>query len=127
MVECEVKNAMFGDGCLVFKSKISNSVIGLRSQIGEGCVIEDSLLMGADYFETYAECSALPGCTPVGIGAGTVIRRAIVDKNARIGMDCQIVNAAGVQEANREEEFYVIKDSIITVMKDSIIPSGTII
>lgn len=110
-------------------------------------VPQDSLIMGADYFETYEECSvrarearaavpsscdpswvragqagsdapcpssavapqALPGCTPIGIGAGTTIRKAIVDKNARIGMDCQIVNKDGVMEANREEQFYVIK------------------
>lgn len=52
---------------------------------------------------------ALPGCIPIGIGAGTTIKKAIVDKNARIGMDCQIINKDGVMEANREEQFYVIK------------------
>ena len=82
--------------------------------------------MGADYFETYSECSALPGCTPIGIGAGTHIKRAIVDKNARIGMDCKIVNAANVQEANMEDKFYIIKDGIVTIMKDAIIPQGTV-
>ena len=122
LVDCTVSDAMIGDGCLIQRSTIKNSLVGVRSLIFEGCTIEDSLLMGADYFETYAECSALPGCTPIGIGAGTTVRRAIIDKNARIGMDCQIVNKDGVQEANREESYYVIKDGIITIMKDSIIP-----
>jgi len=127
IVDCDLVDVMIGDGCLVQRSKIQNSLIGLRSLIGEGCTITDSLIMGADYLETYQECSALPGCTPIGVGAGSTIRKAIVDKNARIGMDCQIVNAGGVMEANKEELYYVIKDGIVTVMKDSILPAGTII
>ena len=68
-----------------------------------------------------------PGLHPIGIGAGTVIRRAIVDKNARIGMDCQLINKDNVQEANEEEKGYIIKDGIIVIVKDSYIPNGTII
>lgn len=112
LVDCSITASIVGDGCLIKKATISGSVIGLRSIVLEGCTIENSLLLGADYFETYVECSALPGCTPIGIGAGTTIRRAIVDKNARIGMDCKIINAAGVLEANHEEACYIIKDSI---------------
>jgi glucose-1-phosphate adenylyltransferase len=63
----------------------------------------------------------------VGIGAGSHIRRAIIDKNVRMGMDCKIINAAGVQEANREESFYIIKDGIVTILKDAILPPGTVI
>merc|ERR1711990_1149651 len=68
-----------------------------RSTIGEGCVIEATMIMGADYYEETHECESLPGCTPIGIGAGTTIRRAIIDKNARIGMDCKIINKDNVQ------------------------------
>jgi glucose-1-phosphate adenylyltransferase len=85
------------------------------------------MIMGADYYEETHECEDLPDCTPIGIGAGTVIRRAIVDKNARIGMDCQLINKDNVQEANEEEKGYIIKDGIIVIVKDSYIPNGTII
>ena len=60
-------------------------------------------------------------------GPNTVVRRAIVDKNSRIGANCQIINKEGVQESNREKEGFVIKDGIVVVIKDSIIPDGTII
>ena len=127
LVDVTIDSSIIGDGCSIRKSTISGSVIGLRSIINADCKIEASLLMGADYFETYSECSALPGCTPIGIGAGSHIKRAIVDKNARIGMDCKIINAKGVQEANLEEQYYIIKDGIVTIMKDAIIPQGTVI
>ena len=127
LLDANVTRSTIGDGCFVQKSVITNSMIGLRSNIQEGCVIEDSMIMGADYYEETHECESLPGCTPIGIGAGTTIRRAIVDKNARIGMDCQIINKDNVQEANCEEQGYIIKDGIIVIIKDSIIPNGTII
>ena len=63
-------------------------MIGLRSLISGGVTIEDAMIMGADYYESYEECDALPGCIPIGIGPGSVIRKAIVDKNARIGTHC---------------------------------------
>ena len=125
LVDVDIRSSLIGDGCLIKKATITDSVIGLRSIILEGCTIEKSLLMGADYFETPQECSTLPGCTPIGIGAGSTVRRAIIDKNARIGMDCKIVNAAGVLEANKEEQYYIIKDGIVVIMKDAIIPTGT--
>lgn len=53
--------------------------------------------------------------------------QAIIDKNARIGPKCQIINKEGVKEANREDQGYVIKDGIVVIIKDSCIPYGTII
>ena len=61
------------------------------------------------------------------VGAGTHVRKCIIDKNARIGSNVRIVNEAGVREANREEEGFVIKDGIVVVIKDTIIPDGTVI
>ncbi len=60
-------------------------------------------------------------------GAGTHVRKCIIDKNARIGSNVRIVNEAGVVEANREEDGFVIKDGIVVVIKDTIIPDGTVI
>jgi glucose-1-phosphate adenylyltransferase len=84
-------------------------------------------LRRADYYETLEECELLPGCLPMGIGSGSVISKCIVDKNARIGPNCQIVNKDSVVEANREEEGFVIKDGIVVIIKDSLIPAGTVI
>jgi glucose-1-phosphate adenylyltransferase len=126
ILDAQVGLSIIGDGCIVKAgSKISNCIIGIRSLIGSGCTIEDSMIMGADYYETLEECEFVPGCLPMGVGDGSVIRRAIVDKNARIGENCQIINKEGVKEANREANGWVIKDGIIVVIKDSVIPSGT--
>jgi len=127
LLGCDVMQSVIGDGCYLENSKIHHSVVGLRSLVHSGCVIEDSLLMGADYYEQYDECEALPDCLPMGIGAGSIIRKAIVDKNARIGMDCQIINKEGVMEAAKEDQGYFIKDGIITICKDATIQAGTII
>lgn len=128
MVDCEITDSVIGDGCVIrHGSKVTNSVVGLRSLIGSNCVIEEALIMGSDYYETMEECELLPGCMPIGVGNGTVIKKCIVDKNARIGHNCQIINKDNVQEAFKEEEGYIIKDGIVVIIKDSIIPDGTII
>lgn len=128
ILDADVTNSIVGDGCVIKAgSKISNSVIGIRSLIGTDCLVEDTLLMGADYYETLEECEYVPGCLPMGLGDGTIIRKAIVDKNARIGQRCQIINKEGVKEANREASGWVIKDGITVIIKDSNIPTGTII
>ncbi|KAK2997749.1 hypothetical protein RJ639_026228, partial [Escallonia herrerae] len=109
--------------------KIHHSVVGLRSCISEGAIIEDSLLMGADYYETDADRRLLAarGSVPMGIGMNTHIKKAIIDKNARIGDNVKIINSDDVQEAARETEGYFIKSGIVTVIKDALIPCGTII
>jgi glucose-1-phosphate adenylyltransferase len=106
---------------------VVHSVIGLRSRIGKDCKIEDSLLMGSDYYEQAGECDVYSDCLPIGVGRGTEIKGAIVDKNARIGRHCRIVNVDNVQEAMREDEGYVIRDGVIVIVKDATIPDGTII
>ena len=126
--DAEVTRSILGDGCTIERgSRVVHSVVGLRSRIKEDCVIEDSLLMGADYYEQFLECEAYEGCLPIGVGRGTTIRGAIVDKNARIGRHCQIINVDGVEEAMREEEGYVIRDGVVVIIKDATIPDGTII
>lgn len=128
IVDAEVERSILGDGCSVRAgSRITNSVVGLRTLIQENCVVEDALIMGSDYYETIEECELLPGCMPMGLGVGATVRRCIIDKNARIGAGAQIINKDGVREANREEDGYVIKDGIVVVCKDAIIKDGTII
>ena len=84
--------------------RISHSVIGIRSRIESGCVIQDSLLMGADYyqsnFERKGDCDRQ--FIPIGIGSNSEIQNAIIDKNARIGCNVKILNKDRVEEAERE-------------------------
>ncbi|DBA66505.1 TPA: hypothetical protein ACH3X2_002475 [Trebouxia sp. C0005] len=128
VADATISNSILGDGTVIRAgSKISHSVVGLRSLIQENCTVEDTLLMGSDYYETLEECALIPGCLPMGLGANTVVRKAIVDKNARIGSNVQIVNKGDVRESNMEHLGFVIKDGIVVVIKDSIIPDGTII
>ena len=128
MTDCEVTHSIIGDGCVIQQSVVKHSVIGLRALIKPGCVIEDSLIMGADFYEEREECEVLPGCLPIGISSDTVVRKAIIDKNARIGANVQILNKEGIQETfDFEDQGYVIRDGIITIIKDAIIPDGTVI
>jgi glucose-1-phosphate adenylyltransferase len=129
MQNCKISEVMVGDGCILKECEIHHSVLGIRTRIETGCVIHDSLLMGADIYQDsetrQAEIAA--GNVPVGIGANSTIRRAIVDKNARIGRDVQIINKDRVEEAERESAGYYIRSGIVVVQKGATIPDGTII
>ncbi|EFH40143.1 hypothetical protein ARALYDRAFT_494882 [Arabidopsis lyrata subsp. lyrata] len=129
MLDADVTDSVIGEGCVIKNCKIHHSVVGLRSCISEGAIIEDSLLMGADYYETASEKSLLSakGSVPIGIGKNSHIKRAIIDKNARIGDNVKIINSDNVQEAARETDGYFIKSGIVTVIKDALIPTGTLI
>lgn len=64
-----ISRSILGDGCVVRSGcRVDHSVVGLRALINEGCTVEDSLLMGADYYETLEECALIPGCLPMGLG-----------------------------------------------------------
>ncbi|KAK2986410.1 hypothetical protein RJ640_011848 [Escallonia rubra] len=129
MLDADVTDSVIGEGCVIKNCKIHHSVVGLRSCISEGAIIEDSLLMGADYYETDADRRflAAKGSVPIGIGKNSHIKRAIIDKNARIGDDVKIINTDNVQEAARETDGYFIKSGIVTVIKDALVPAGTVI
>jgi glucose-1-phosphate adenylyltransferase len=129
VLDADVTDSVIGEGCVINHCTINHSVVGLRSCISEGAVIEDSLLMGADYYETENDKKVLSetGGIPIGIGKNAHIRKAIIDKNARIGENVKIINVDDVQEASRESDGYFIKSGIVTVIKDALIPSGTVI
>ena len=85
--------------------------------------------MGADYYQPLVEnqCSLEDGDIPLGIGTDTTIRRAIIDKNACIGHNVQIINKDRVEEAEREDQGFYIRSGIVVVLKNAVIPNGTII
>ncbi len=129
LLDCHVTESMIGEGCILKNCRIQHSVLGVRSRIESGCVIEDSLLMGADFYQAFVErqCNVEKGDIPVGIGTDSIIRGAIIDKNASIGHDVKIINKDNVQEADRESQGFYIRSGIVVVMKNAVIPDGTII
>lgn len=129
LLDARVIESMLGEGCILKECTVQRSVIGLRSRIETGCVIEQALVMGADYYESPAqrEEHAEHGTIPLGVGAHTTIRKAIIDKNARIGRHVRIVNQDHVQEANHEALGFVIQNGIVVVIKNATIPDGMVI
>ncbi|ODH01400.1 glucose-1-phosphate adenylyltransferase [Nostoc sp. KVJ20] len=129
LLDCQVTESIIGEGCILKNCRIQHSVLGVRSRIESGCVIEESLLMGADFYQASVErqCNVEKGDIPVGIGTDSIIRGAIIDKNASIGHDVKIINKDNVQEADREGQGFYIRSGIVVVLKNAVIPDGTII
>jgi glucose-1-phosphate adenylyltransferase len=129
LLDCQIRQSMIGEGCILKNCRIEHSVLGVRSRIEAGSIIEDTLIMGADYYQASVErqCSIEKGNVPVGIGTDSIIRRAIIDKNARIGHDVKIINKDNVQEAERENQGFYIRSGITVVLKNAVIPDGTVI
>jgi glucose-1-phosphate adenylyltransferase len=116
-----LRQAIVSDGCIISDAHIERSVIGIRSIIETGATIRNSIIMGADYYEASAN-SAPPGAPPIGIGRNCVIDRAIIDKNARIG-DGVVITPEG-KAADHDAENYFIRDGIVVVPKNAVIPAG---
>jgi glucose-1-phosphate adenylyltransferase len=129
LLDAKVTESIIAEGCILKQCRIDHSVLGVRSRIEAGCTIQDTLVMGADFYEADAErhSSLENSVVPLGIGADTTIRRAIVDKNARIGRNVQIINKDRVEEANRESQGFYIRSGIVVVLKNATIPDGTLI
>ncbi len=119
--------SMLSDGSIIDRSEIIRSIIGLRSLVRAGTKIEASIVMGADYYESAEQIAqnAQRGIPPIGIGKRCTIRQAIIDKNARIGDEVMLVNKHRLERADAEN--YCIRDRIIVVPKNAVIPSGTVI
>lgn len=125
--QCQVKRAIVSDGCTILQSVLDHAVIGIRSRIGENCQIRRSILMGADYFETPAQRKdnlkrKRPG---IGIGEGTVIEDAIVDKNVRIGKNV-VIRASG-KSGDVDGVNFFVRDGIVIIPKGATVPDGSVI
>ena len=127
--ESEINDSIISDGCIINGAKMNNSVVGVRSRISKGVRMDSSYMMGADYYQTFEEMrnDLEKGLPRVGVGEGTQIRRAIIDKNARIGKNARLLNEAGVVETDGPGGAYFIRDSIIIVPKNALIADGTVI
>ena len=124
---CDIDNSMVAEGCILNGVYARNSIIGLRSRVDPGVKIESSIVMGSDFFESLDEMKANreSGIPHMGIGKDTLIRKAIIDKNVRIGRDVKLLNLTGVSESDDPNGCYYIREGIIIVPKNSTVPDGT--
>jgi len=123
---CTLNKALATDGCIITNASISRSIVGIRTIIESGASLDGVVCMGADRYETVEEkkANAEKGIPNIGIGGGSILRRAIIDKNARIGANCRI----GIDNIPRPEGEYgthYVVDGIIVIPKNMIVPPGT--
>ncbi|GAB5514207.1 glucose-1-phosphate adenylyltransferase [Rhodopirellula baltica] len=122
MGDAKITGSLIADGCRIGDNvTIENSVIGLRTVIGDNVTIKDSVVMGADFIEMRG--AERDGKLPVGVGAGSVIQGAILDKNCRVGENVRILNEAKVDHQGEDDDLQ-IRDGISIVIKDGQIPDG---
>ncbi|PYJ70874.1 MAG: glucose-1-phosphate adenylyltransferase [Verrucomicrobia bacterium] len=115
-----LRQAIIADGCIISDAHLERCVVGIRSIIQSGATIRDTIVMGADYFQL--DSAGEPGGLPIGIGRNCVIERTIIDKNARIG-DGVVISPEG-KPANVDAEKYFVRDGIVVIPKNAVIPAG---
>ena len=118
-----VQGSLISDGCTIGAGTvIENSIIGLRCQIGKDVVIRNSVILGNDYYETpeHLKVDLSQNVPPLGIGDGTIIEKAIIDKNVRIGSRAKIINDRGLTELSESTQF-TIRDGVIVVPKNAVL------
>jgi glucose-1-phosphate adenylyltransferase len=115
---------LLSDGCIVEGAEIHNAVIGIRSVIADEVVIEDTVIMGADYYDEQFS-KRVPGDPPIGIGKGSRIKGAIIDKNAQIGAGVRI--APFPLGTDIDDESWTVRDGLVVIPKNSVLHDGTII
>jgi glucose-1-phosphate adenylyltransferase len=122
-----LERTLIADGCIIHASRIENSVVGIRTRIGNGTTVVNSYIMGSDYYETLAEIQHAEhiGIPKIGIGERCYIKNVIVDKNVRIGNDVRINGGEHLDKA--DHPLYAVKDGIVVIKKGAIIPNGFVI
>lgn len=118
-----VRRAIISDGCIISDAHIERAVIGVRSVIESGATIRNSVIMGADFYEDEATDRRPAGDPPLGIGRNSVIDRAIIDKNARIGQG--VVITPDGKAPNVDGSNFFIRDGVVVVPKNAVIPDGS--
>jgi glucose-1-phosphate adenylyltransferase len=122
-INATVKQAIISDGCKIAAAHIERSVVGIRSYIGAGTSIRNSIIMGADFYDADMAAKEQAGEVPYGIGKNCVIDKTIVDKNARIG-DGSCISPEG-KPTSVDGPNYYIRDGIVIIPKNAVIPAGT--
>ena len=117
-----LNNTILCGGARIARANLKNTIVGVRSIIGAGAHIENSIILGADYFEDESDTTHR---IPVGIGPKSNIKNAIIDHNARIGKGVTIRGAKKLKDYDGQG--YAIRDGIVVVLKNAVIPNGTTI
>ncbi|MBO0722850.1 MAG: glucose-1-phosphate adenylyltransferase [Blastocatellia bacterium] len=127
IIDCEIKDSLISEGCILNRLSINHCVIGIRSRIESHSRLEHSLMMGADFYQTLQELAddRKDGLPWIGIGENTHISKAIIDKNVRIGSNVRILNEAGLE--HHDGGNYFIREGIVIIPKGATITDGTII
>jgi len=122
-----IDHAIISDGCIINHATIRSSIVGIRSLVGNGSELNRVVLMGGDYYESHASImeNELVGKPRIGIGQNTKIANAIIDKNARIG-DNVVISPAG-KPPEADHPLYHIRDGVVIIPKNGVIPHGTVI
>lgn len=123
-----LRHCLVSDGCVIQNgADLKNCVVGVRSRIATNATIRDTVILGADRFETDADraTNRANNRPDLLIGEGTIIERAILDKEVRIGRNVKIINKTGVTDDERDN--YVIRDGIVVIPRGTTIPDGTVI
>nr|AHM92232.1 AGPase large subunit protein [Hevea brasiliensis] len=127
--KCRIVDAIISHGCFLRECTIQHSVVGERSRLDYGVELKDTVMLGADCYQTEAEIASLlaEGEVPIGVGRDTKIKKCIIDKNAKMGKNVVITNKDGVQEADRPEEGFYIRSGITIISEKATIEDGTVI
>lgn len=119
-----LNKTIVAEGCIISASKIENSVIGIRSRIGDESTVISTYMMGSDQYQILQDVSN-PKVSTVGIGARCFIKNAILDKNCSIGDDVRINGGTHLEDT--ETDLYAVRDGIVVIKKGAIIPNGFVI
>jgi glucose-1-phosphate adenylyltransferase len=122
--DVSLDQALLADGCLIEKAEIRHALIGNRSVLQEHVTLRDTIMMGADYYEPRPG-HTVPEGPPLGIGRGSCIQGAIIDKNARVGPGVRIEPFPPGTDI--DAECWAVRDGIVVVPKNTTIPAGTVI
>ncbi len=125
LCDAAVKDCIVAEGCSLDTGQLRDSVIGARAVVRAGAQISRSVIVGADYYEMEEDATGLGSIPRLGVGRDVVMDRAIIDKNARIGDGCRLVNEANVQEADGDG--WHIRAGIIVVPKNAVVKPGTVV
>jgi glucose-1-phosphate adenylyltransferase len=123
----QIDHAIISDGCIITHSDIHQSIIGIRSVISPGSHLHRTIVLGSDYYEakTSIDENEARGNPRIGIGSNTRIEEAIIDKNARIGNNV-VISPKGKPE-NVDHPMYYVRDGIVIIPKNGVVPHGTVI
>lgn len=126
--KCAIDHVVIGDGCILTDSKLHHCVLGPRSYIGEGSDLEDTIVMGSDYYETeeQLETNLAQNRPHLGVGRNCRIRGAIIDKNTRIGDNC-VLESFGKPDGSYAGGLVIIRDGVLVVAKNAVLPPGTVV